>query len=296
LIASLAVLMIGVLGPKSVPDLSGRFLRYSGVLHWGAYPEIGMLAMLGAAAALAILLTARTWSLRAAAALLCAMFGAVLIAVNSRGALVAVAAACGWLLAVAAVRGQRRLARPLLVLACAAVLAGGFVFRDRIQHALTPESGAQTDVASNAVANRGDHWRVAGRMMAAHPFFGVGPGRFPLDYERYSGLPPQPHAHNMLLHVGAEAGLLALIPFLVLWGRLLWLTLRASGIDPEGRDAFVMHAFVAAFFIRGMTDQFLSNVHSSLRTSLLIGIGLGLADAAASAAAARRRPSPPASS
>ena len=44
LIASLAVLMPGVLGPKSAGDLSGRFLRYSSLLHWGAYPEIGMLA------------------------------------------------------------------------------------------------------------------------------------------------------------------------------------------------------------------------------------------------------------
>ena len=38
----------GVLGPKSQPDLSGRFLRYSSVVQWGAYPDIGMLAVLGA--------------------------------------------------------------------------------------------------------------------------------------------------------------------------------------------------------------------------------------------------------
>jgi O-antigen ligase len=298
LIAALAVLMLGVLGPKSAPDLSGRFLRYSGVLHWGAYPEIGMLALLGAAAALAILLSARTWTLRFAAAVLAGVFGVVLVAVNSRGAVLALAATAAWLVAVAVakpqrvieiLRGRRRAAWLLIGAVCVGVAIGGaLVYRSR----LAPVAQADGPQASAAMSSRVEDWRVAVRMIAAHPLLGVGPGRYPLDYARYSSAPPQPHAHNMLLHVAAEAGLLGLIPFAVLWGRLLWLTLRASGAGAAGgRDAFVLHALLVAFFIRGMMDQFLSGVHSSFRTTLLMAIVLGLAEASA-AARAERRPAP----
>ena len=38
---------------------------------------------------------------------------------------------------------------------------------------------------------------------------------------------------------------------------------------------------IAAFFIRSMTDQFLSSVHSSFRTTLLMAIVLGLGEASA---------------
>ena len=284
LIASLALLMLGVFGPTSAPDLSGRFLRYSGLLQWGAYPEIGMLGMLGAAAALAILLTARTWPLGIAAVILTGLFGVVPFVVNSRGAVVALVATAGWLVALVTLRGRRRLALLLVGVACVTALGGAFVYRARIARVAQSSDNAQ---ASAAVSSRAEDWRVAVRMIAAHPLFGVGPGRYPLEYARYSSATPQSHAHNMLLHVGAEGGLLGLIPFALVWGRLLWLTLRASGAaDADAmarRDALVLHAILAAFFIRGMTDQFLSSVHSSFRTTLLMAIVLGLAEASATA-------------
>jgi O-antigen ligase len=294
LIASLAVLMPGVLGPKSGGDLSGRFLRYSSLLHWGAYPEIGMLALLGAAAALAILLMAPAWPLRIASGVLAAIFGVVPLAVNSRGAVVALIATAGWLVAVVVLRGRRRVAWILAGVVCVAGIGGAVVYRARI--AQIAQSSGDTQ-ATAAVSSRTEDWRVAVRMIAAHPLSGVGPGRYLREYANYSSAPPQNHAHNMLLHVGAESGLLALIPFAVIWGRLLWLTLRASGAAEADagiagarearRDAFVLHAMIAAFFIRAMTDQFLSSVHSSFRTTLLIAIVLGLAEASAAVRANR---------
>jgi O-antigen ligase len=290
LIASLALLMLGVLGPKSQPDLSGRFLRYSSVVQWGAYPEIGMLAVLGAAAALAILLTAGSWASRVAAAILTVAFGVVPIAVNSRGAVVALIGAAGWLVGVVVLRGRRRFAWILIGVACVIGLAGAVAYRGKIARVAQSSGDVQ---ATAAVSSRTEDWRVAVRMIAAHPLFGVGPGRFPLEYARFSSAPPQNHAHNMLLHVGAESGLLALIPFALIWGRLLWLTLRtwsAAAVDGGAaarRDAFVMHALIAAFMIRGMTDQFLSSVHSSFRTTLLMAIVLGLAEASVAVRAKR---------
>ena len=278
LIASLAVLMPGVLGPKSAGDLSGRFLRYSSLLHWGAYPEVGLLGLLGAAAAVAIALTARTWALRAAAAILAVLFGIVPFAVNSRGAEVALIAVAGWLVAVVVLRGRRRFVWVLVGVACVVGLGGGVAWRAQLARMAQANGDAQ---ATAAVSSRTEDWRVAVRMIAAHPLLGVGAGRYPLEFARYSSAPPQNHAHNMLLHVGAESGLLALIPFVVIWGRLLWITLRAAGSGPwaSRRDAFVLHAMIAAFFIRAMTDQFLSSVHSSFRTTLLMAIVLGLAEA-----------------
>ena len=85
----------------------------------------------------------------------------------------------------------------------------------------------------------------------------------------------------MLLHVAAETGLLALIPFCVIWLRTLIETIRASTSDDVGVSAFVVHSMLMAFFVRGLTDQFLSDVHSSFRTSMLIGLLLGMAEAIA---------------
>ena len=147
-------------------------------------------------------------------------------AVNSRGAVVALIATAGWLMAVVVLRGRRRVAWLLVGVACVVGLAGAVVYRAQI--ARIAQSSGDTQ-ASAAVSSRTEDWRVAVNMIAAHPLLGVGPGRFPLEFARYSSAPPQNHAHNMLLHVGAESGLLALIPFAVVWGRLLWLTLRASG-------------------------------------------------------------------
>jgi O-antigen ligase len=276
LIAALALLMLGILGPKSGSDLSGRFLRYDGVVQWGAYPEIGLLAILGAAAALAIVFTARMWLHRLAAALVMCGFLAVPLIVNSRGAIVAFLCVAPWVVLMAAFRGERRLARGALAIGCVAAVALGIVYHAQIRQALhRPDA----DRASAAVSNRATHWRVAVEMTTAHPWLGIGPGRFPLEYSRYSPQMPQNHAHNMPLHIAAETGLLGVVPFLVLWGHALVITWRAAGTGAAGQAAFMLHAMLAVFFARSMTDQFLSNVHSSLRSTLLVAILLGLAEA-----------------
>jgi O-antigen ligase len=280
LIAALALLMPGILGPKSAPDLQGRFLRYDGLLQWGAYPEIGLLGILGAAAALAIVFTSRTWTQRVASTVLMSGFLVVPVAVNSRGAIVAFLGVAPWVLLTAAFRGQRRFARVVGAIGCVAIVAVGIVYRAEIRQALQRSDRSDTDYASAAVSNRATHWRVALDMTKAHPWLGIGPGRFSVEYGRYSSETPQNHAHNMPLHVAAETGLLGCVPFLILWGHALVITWRAAGTSAAGQAAFVLHAMLAAFFARSMTDQFLSNVHSSLRTTLLVAILLGLAEAA----------------
>ncbi len=284
LIAALAVLMPGVLGPKSAGDLSGRFLRYSSLLHWGAYPEIGMLALLGAAAALAILLTAPVWRLRIAAGMLAVVFGAVPFVVNSRGAVVALIATAGWLVAVVVLRGRRRLAWLLVGVVCVVGLAGAVVYRARIARIAQSSGDMQ---ATAAVSSRTEDWRVAVRMIAAHPLFGVGPGRFPARVRDLfvsfvnaaaESRPQHAAARRRRIRAAGVDSVCAGVGTAVVADAAAH---PASAQAAERRDAFVLHALIAAFFIRAMTDQFLSSVHSSFRTTLLMAIVLGLGEASA---------------
>ncbi len=61
-------------------------------------------------------------------------------------------------------------------------------------------------------AQRWEHWKVALRMLRAHPFLGIGPGMFGAEYSVYATVPGQyaRFAHNAWLQVAAETGMLGL--------------------------------------------------------------------------------------
>jgi O-antigen ligase len=275
-IAALAVLLAGAFGPRSNPDRFGRFFYYPAIAQWGAYPEIGMLGCLGAGASMAMALAARLWRIRIAAAVLSALFALVPMLVLSRGGIIAMAGIAVWLIVVAAIKWRERLVLAVLVAGCLG--AGAIAWRYADLARLKSEYGESAAVY--AVGERASHW-IAGRdMVRDHPWTGVGTGRFKLEFRKYrTDVEPMQHAHNMLLHVAAETGLLALIPFLLIWGRLLLAPLRTPVSGREAVVAFAIHGMIAAFFIRSMTDNFLTNVHSSQRSMLLIAILLGLAEA-----------------
>lgn len=72
-----------------------------------------------------------------------------------------------------------------------------------------------------ALVERMAHWWAAYAMWLDHPFTGVGVGNYPVAYETYR-MPgwkdPLGHAHNILLNVMAETGLVGLGAYLILWG------------------------------------------------------------------------------
>jgi O-antigen ligase len=90
--------------------------------------------------------------------------------------------------------------------------------------------GIEVTDANFAVLERMAHWQSALRMWTDHPWLGVGIGNYEPVYARYA-LPlwplPLGHAHNYYLNVAAEAGLLGLGAYLLVWGVALLVSLRS---------------------------------------------------------------------
>jgi len=76
-----------------------------------------------------------------------------------------------------------------------------------------------------AVMERLAHWQAASDMLESHPWTGVGMGNYALVYPEYAlsrWQDPLGHAHNYYLHVGAEAGLVGLLSYVMLVVAWLW--------------------------------------------------------------------------
>ena len=87
--------------------------------------------------------------------------------------------------------------------------------------------GVKLTDANYAVVERLAHWQAAWGMFNDRPWLGVGIGNYEPVYPAYS-LPgwtePLGHAHNYYLNIAAEAGLIGLAAYLVLWGAAFWQT------------------------------------------------------------------------
>jgi O-antigen ligase len=80
-------------------------------------------------------------------------------------------------------------------------------------------SVAVTD-ANWAVVERMAHWLAAVGMFTDHPWLGVGIGNYPVAYPQYAlgrWRDPLGHAHNYYLNIAAEAGIIGLGAYLLLF-------------------------------------------------------------------------------
>jgi O-antigen ligase len=83
--------------------------------------------------------------------------------------------------------------------------------------------------ANYAVLERMAHWQAAWGMFNDRPWLGVGIGNYEPVYPAYAlqGWPlALGHAHNYYLNIAAEAGLIGLAAYLVLWGAAFWQAFR----------------------------------------------------------------------
>jgi O-antigen ligase len=90
--------------------------------------------------------------------------------------------------------------------------------------------GVGINDANYAVLERLAHWQAAGEMIRYHPWTGVGFSNYEPTYAHYA-LMNWPislgHAHNYYLNVTAELGIPGLLAYLLMWGAILWQTVRA---------------------------------------------------------------------
>ena len=126
----------------------------------------------------------------------------------SRGALVGVGA--GFLLFVITDRRRVRVTLAAGVLATVGTIAVIQSNPQRFHQALLLKS----QVAQENISTRFGAWGAASRLAADHPLLGVGPGNFQFYYNRLTGQPVGTFtltvAHNALLDIGAELGLVAM--------------------------------------------------------------------------------------
>jgi putative inorganic carbon (hco3(-)) transporter len=115
-------------------------------------------------------------------------------------------------------------------------------------------------VAQQNVSTRFGAWGAAARLASEHPLLGVGPGNFQFHYNQLTGQPLGTFtltvAHNALLDVGAELGLLA-VCLLALYLLLAFLRLTSTLERGYGDPGFV-RALRVSLTIAIVSAMFLS--------------------------------------
>jgi O-antigen ligase len=99
---------------------------------------------------------------------------------------------------------------------------------------ITDISSIEVNDANFATIERLAHWQAAREMWRDNPWLGTGFGNYAAVYPAYAvgrWLNPLGHAHNYVLNIGAEAGLLGVTVYLIFWiysFGVLWRTVRRN--------------------------------------------------------------------
>ncbi len=223
--------------------------------HWrGLYGDPNRLAMSLVAVlpfALYGAMTGRTRRRRAAFALVAAAQLAAIVLTHSRSG--AVAAALASLLVLLRAPGAR--GRGVLV---AAALAAGVAIA-----APTTFWERQATIADYredaSVAGREHAWKVLGVIVDERPLTGVGAGAFLSAWDRYAPLEAGGHryvAHNVLLEIVGDLGVIAFGLFALWAGWILWQTWRAGAGPLAGAEARAILAALAGYLVVEMVNGY----------------------------------------
>ncbi len=91
------------------------------------------------------------------------------------------------------------------------------------------------------------YWRDTLQIIKAHPFWGIGPGNFNLLHSRYT--------HNSYLQLWAETGMLGLVGFLWLSGKIIILSLKSLKEKTEHKHLVIcLLCSVLAFLLHNGID------------------------------------------
>jgi O-antigen ligase len=261
-----------------------RMGAYPSVSQWSGYPQIGLLLSIALPLPLALLMLARRRSAIVAAAILTAVFVADLIAVNSRSALVVVAAGYVAFACAELVRFKR--VRLLVIAAVPAICAtvflmsntasGGAVrywFQTRLY--LQYISAGSTESIATGLG-RFEIWKYAAEVIEDNPWLGVGPGKYSAAFrEKFAGqtLPggTDAHAHNSAIHIATETGIPSSLAFLAWWVVLFRELARAWRPERNVVVTAGVTGALLAYFLRSFSDHFpASSLITSTRVSFLM--------------------------
>ncbi|HMR63987.1 MAG TPA: O-antigen ligase family protein [Anaerolineae bacterium] len=120
--------------------------------------------------------------------------------------------------------------------------------------------------ANFATLERLAHWQAAVEMWRDHPWLGVGFGNYAAAYPAYAigrWEDPLGHAHNYMLNIGAEAGLVGITAYLIFWfsvfGLLWYILQRTGGFEKAVVSGIVgvvihlhVHNLVDNLYVQGM--------------------------------------------
>ncbi len=119
---------------------------------------------------------------------------------------------------------------------------------------------------NNRPLDRSQIWSVAWRMIASRPAFGEGPEGVRMNYDSFTSTTPNQasspapsHAHNLVLEIAADWGLLGLLLWVALVGVLWWplvLSIWRGRVNSLWQLAVI--GALAAFLAHGTVDYFLS--------------------------------------
>jgi O-antigen ligase len=138
--------------------------------------------------------------------------------------------------------------------------------------------GVGINDANYAVLERLAHWQTAGEMIRYHPWTGVGFSNYEPAYPQYALISwpiPLGHAHNYYLNVGAELGLPGLLAYLLLWGAILWQTVRARSVRRGSGWQRGLALGLLGAWMHLSTHNLFDNLYVN-NTHLLIGALLGV--------------------
>ena len=119
-------------------------------------------------------------------------------------------------------------------------------------------SALEVNDANFATIERLAHWQAAREMWRDNPWLGVGFGNYAAIYPVYAvgrWLDPLGHAHNTLLNIGAETGLVGLVGYLIFWifaFKIGWQATRCSHgfyrAIAAGNLGILVHLHIHNFF------------------------------------------------
>jgi O-antigen ligase len=280
-VALVCLIAIGVLvlrdSTRSLPAFNGRVIFYPSVRQWGGYPELALLAGMGLSAGTGLLLLApastpaRPRRTQVLGLLLAAFFTIVSLVLLSRAAWLASLITSGLLMLLAIWRGVRYRAALAFIASTIPIVLLVSLALPPVRHYVQTMSHP---LQEPTVSMRLDEWQTAWRIFLDHPWLGAGPGSYATMAVYYQA-PTGVHAHNLVLHAGAEMGIFGAVAMLMLFVAAIWWAGRAA-LRGEV-TALIVFSVLLFFLVRSEFDYFFSLGWPIARAHLFVAMWVGLA-------------------